>query len=163
MKKSLAIVVAMVALFMLALPMVSAQETTEAVATLTFTETEINQSFRVTNPYNRSLTNVHVDLQAANGGQVTISALYTWRSRTGVRSANVAAVVQPYIENGRLFWTVISITANGQPASADIVAQVNYYLMAAWRNYIAQHAPAGRLTDVTITDVDITFTYIPRL
>ncbi len=163
MKKTLALIVAVVALLVLALPMVSAQAATpNATATLTFTEDEINNSFRVTNPIDRHFTDVHVDLQAANGGQVEITAVYTWRSRTGVQSANVSVVVVPEIENGRVVWNVVSVTANGQPASASLVSQINTWLAASWRRWINAHAPAGRVTAVSITDTDITFTYTPR-
>ena len=164
MKKSIALLVAVVALLVVALPMVSAQEATpEATATLTFTEGEINNAFWITNPVNRNLTNVNVDLQSDNGGQVTLSATYTWRTRSGVKSSDVVTVIAPRLSNDRLFWDVISITANGKPASQDIINQVNYHIMAAWRNWAKEHAPAGRLTGVTITDDDITFAYIPRL
>ena len=161
MKKAI-VLLSIIALLVAALPMVSAQDI-EAVGTLTFTEREINASFWVTNPPNRNLRDVNVDLQAANGGQVEISAVYTWRvSRTTTRSADVAVVIKPRISNGRLFWDVISITADGNPASTEIVRQVNAYLSASWRRYIADHLPEGRLTRVGISNDDITFTYVPR-
>jgi hypothetical protein len=75
----------------------------------------------------------------------------------------VAVVLKPRLVNGRLVWDVVSITADGQPASSDIVRQVNAHLSASWRRYIIDHLPAGRLTGVTITDDDITFAYVPRL
>ncbi|MFN8450246.1 MAG: hypothetical protein U0521_17085 [Anaerolineae bacterium] len=163
MKKTL-VLLSVIALLVVALPMVSAQDvTTNAVGTLTYTEEEINETYWVNNPANRHLSNVYVDLQAANGGQVEISAVYTWRPvGGGTQSADVAVVIAPRISNGRLFWDVVSITANGQPASADIVRQVNANLSASWRRYIADHLPVGRLTGVSISDDDITFTYTPR-
>lgn len=161
MKKFIALI-SVIALLVVALPMASARDS-EAVGTLTFTEREINDAFWVTNPANRHLTRVYVDLQAENDGQVEISALYTWRvSRTATRSVEISVVIQPRIANGRLYWDVISITADGQPASAEIVRQVNAHLMASWHRWIAANAPAGRLTGVSISDDDITFTYIPR-
>ena len=163
MKKSI-VLLSVIALLVVALPMVSAQDVTaEAVGTLTYTEDEINASYWVTNPANRHISGVYVDLQATDGGQVTISAVYTGRPVGGTtRSADVAVVLQPRISNGRLFWDVVAIRADGQPASADIVRQVNAHLSASWRRYIADHVPAGRLTGVGISDDDITFTYIPR-
>ena len=162
-KKTLVLVVAVIALLIVALPMVSAQAATpSAVGTLTITETQINNSFRVTNPINRHITNVHVDLQSANGGQVEITGTYTWRTGHGTQSANIAVVLVPVVSNGRLYWNVTSITDNGQPASADLVAEVNAHLAAAWRNYIKGKLPTGRIVSVTITDTEITFTYTPR-
>lgn len=165
MKKSIALLIAVVGLLTFALPMASAQDTTaEATATLTFTEAEINESYWVTNPANRHLSNVYVDLQASNDGQVTISAVYSWRPvGGGTRSADVALVIKPRLVNGRLVWDVVSITADGQPASNDIVRQVNAQLTASWRRYMIDHLPAGRLTGVTISDDDIIFAYVPRL
>jgi hypothetical protein len=162
MKKAIALL-SIVALFAFALPMASAQQA-EATATLTFTEAEINDSYWVMNPANRHISEVYVDLQSENGGQVTIAAVYTWRPvGGGSRSADVAVVLKPRLVNGRLVWDVVSITADGQPASSDIVRQVNAHLSASWRRYIIDHLPAGRLTGVTITDDDITFAYVPRL
>jgi len=116
----------------------------------------------VTNPTNRHITDVYVDLQAANGGQVTISAVYSWRTRAGVRTADVAVVLAPRITNNRLVWDVVSITANGEPASREIVTQVNAHLSATWRRWITSNAPAGVLTGIIITDDDITYTVTPR-
>ncbi len=139
----------------------SAQEATlEATATVTFSESEINQTFWVTNPANRHLSDVYVDLQAENGGQVTISAFYTWRARSGgTNSANVAVVLASVVSNGRLAWNVVAITADGKPASQDIVTQVNTHLSATWRRWVGNHVRPGRLTDVSITDDDITFSF----
>lgn len=163
MKKSI-VLLSIIALLVVALPMVSAQEVTaEAVGTLTYSEREINASYWVTNPANRHISDVYVDLQAANGGQVTISAVYTWRPVGGTaRSVDVAVVLAPRLSNGRLFWDVVAIRADGQPASTEIVRQVNAHLSASWRRYIADHLPTGRLTGVSISDDVITFTYIPR-
>lgn len=154
MKKFMVLAVLVVALFSMALPMVSAQS---ASRTVTFTEEDINESFWVTNPANRNLSNAYVDLQA--DGQVTLSALYTWRARTGTRSTTLAAVITPRISNGRLQWDVVEITADGQPASASLVAQVNNHLMATWRRWINTNAPEGMLTVVTISDDELGLTY----
>jgi hypothetical protein len=162
MKKSIALF-SFIALLVVALPIASAQDA-EATATLTFTEREINDSYWVSNPVNRHISDVYVDLQAENGGQVTISAVYTWRPvGGGSRSVDVVVVIKPRIVNGRLIWDVVAIRADGQPASTEIVRQVNAHLTASWRRYIIDQLPMGRLTDVSISDEDITFTYIPRV
>ncbi len=169
MKKSIVLLVTVMALLGAALgtavPMVSAQAASpQAVATLTFSEAEINSAFWVTNPANRHLSSVTVDLQAANSGQVAISALYTWRPARGVeRTARLVVTYAPQVVNGRLNWRVISATADGKPANADQLVQINRYLAASWQRWVQAHAPAGTLTAVTITDTEITFTYTPRL
>lgn len=173
MKQWKAVLGAVVALLVLAVAIpvstASAQEVTPeseaaATATVTITEDEINSTFWVSNPANRNLSNVYVDLQSENGGQVTISALYTWRAaRGGTKSATLAAVYAPRISNGRLIWDVVAITADGKPASAELVAQVNTHLSATWRRYIGSQVHPGRLTDVSISDDDITFTFETHL
>lgn len=162
MKKVFVLLITLTAL-LVALPLVSAQESTpETTLSVTFTEEQVNSTFWVTNPANRNLTDVNVDLQAENDGQATISAVYSWRTRAGVRSADVAVVLAPRITNNRVVWDVISITANGEPASREIVTQVNAHLSATWRRWITSNAPAGVLTGIAITDDDITYTVTPR-
>src|SRR4051812_14179490 len=103
MKKVLILLTALVALLAVSIPLTSAQAqehdcpTTGTPVTKTLTETQINSSFRVTNPANRNLTNVNVNLQS---GQVTLSATYTWRSPSGVRTDNIIAVLIANIVNG---------------------------------------------------------------
>lgn len=158
MKRLTVLVVTLLACLMATLPVVQAQTS----ASVTVTEAEINEVFWVTNPTNRHLSSVYVDLQAENEGQVTISAVYSWRTRAGVRSADVAVVLSPRISSGRLYWDVDAITANGEPASDEIVRQVNSYLSATWRRWIASNAPAGVLTGISITDDAITYHYTLR-
>jgi hypothetical protein len=120
----------------------------------TFTEDQINDSYRVNNPRRTALGNVSVDLQA---GQVVISATHTYR-RTSVDTITTTV---PFIQDGRVYWEVVSIvTDDGQAASDDLVAQINASIMTSWRNYIRGKVE-GIMTAVTITDSDITFTAEP--
>ncbi len=122
----------------------------------TLTEEQINSAYRVTNPTRRSVTNVHVDLQP---GQVVISATLTYRRGNPIEAV---AVLVPNVSNGRLYWTVTSATGNGQPASAELLAQINTSIMTSWRNYIRQQAPTGRVTGIEISDTDLTVTFTAR-
>ncbi len=108
----------------------------------------------MTNPVNRNLSNIYVDLQP---GQVVITATYTARARGGQQSAVIAVVMTPNVNNGRVDWSVVSATANNQSVSAAVVDQVNAALNASWRRWIAGQAPAGRVSSVTITDTAITY------
>ena len=164
-KKTLALVAAVVALLVVALPMVSAQEATpNAVATLTFTQTEINNWFRVNNPPNPHLTDVLVDLQSANGGQVVITAVYTYFAQHGgLTSVILRVTTVPEIVNGHVIWVVTSATANGKPVTADQMAVINRYLMEAWHRWVSNHLPDADFTHVAITDSTITFTFIPHV
>ena len=121
--------------------------------TRTLTEQQINSAYRVTNPARRSITNVHVDLQP---GQVVISATLTYRRGNPIQTSTVLV---PSVSNGRIYWTVTSATANGQPASAELLAQINTSITTSWRNYVRQQAPTGRVSGIEITDTDLTVTF----
>jgi ABC-type phosphate transport system permease subunit len=150
MKHSIRLIVAVIALVLLALPLaaVGAQDTTRAI---TRTEADVNSSYRVTNPARRAVTNVVVDLQP---GQVAISATLTYRRAT----YQTVAVYVPSVENGRIYWEVTSVTANGQPASQDLINQLNAAISSSWRNYIRNQAGTGRVQSLVITDSDYTIT-----
>lgn len=138
------------AALMLIVPLsVSAQSATTS-RTVTITEETINDSYRVTNPYRRAVSNMTVDLQE---GQAVIS--YTWTARaprgTATTRYSIVSVWTPRVSSGRVFWTLASATANGQPASQEIVDQVNASIGSSWRSFVRNQHP-GRVTGVSITD-----------
>ena len=144
----------LVALFVLilgamAFPTLAAEKT----VTVTLTETDINNSYRVTNPARRSITNEHVDLQP---GQVVITATFTAPKTSPI---DVSVTLVPTVSNGRVTWTVLAASANGQPASADLLAQINASISSSWRNYWKNKHP-GYVTALTISDTDITWTKV---
>ncbi len=145
---------AVTAIMMLAMAVVPtfAQNT----RTVTVTETQLNETYRVTNPARRQITNKNVDLQA---GQVVISATVSGRN-FGPYAVSVTLV--PTIgSNGRVTWTVTAATANGQTASGDILTIINNNLVTAWRNLVRNHTN-GRVISLTITDTDATYTLAAR-
>jgi hypothetical protein len=139
------------ALFAVVLTLLVAALPAFATRTVTITEDQINDSFRVNNPVGRRISNVSVDLQP---DQAVVSA--TWSTRR--ESSAVVATYAPSVSNGRVSWTVVSITVNGQPASASLLTQINNSISASWYNYIRNQAGSGRITAVTVSDTDITFT-----
>lgn len=146
--------ISLIALFALiisamAFPTLAAEKT----VTVTLTEDEINSSYRVTNPRHRSITDVNVDLQE---GQVVISATFIAPKTSSVP---VSVTLVPSVSNGRVFWTVSEATANGQPASADLLAQINASISSSWRNYWKGKYP-GYVTSLTVSDDEITWTKI---
>ena len=151
-RKPLFVVLLIAIMAALAVP-TFAQETTR---TVTRTEAQINSSYRVTNPARRSITNMYVDLQPE---QVVITATVTFRRG---EPAQTETTLVPTITNGRVYWTVISATVNGQPASADLLAQINASITSSWRNYVRREAPTGRVSAIEITDDDITVTLTSR-
>ena len=125
----------------------------EKIVTITLTERDINSSFRVTNPRHRTITNVKVDLQP---GQVYITATFTAPKTSPIP---VSATLVPSVSNGRVYWTVSAATANGKPASADLLAQINASISTSWRNYWKGKNP-GHVTSLTVTDDSISWTKV---
>lgn len=121
----------------------------------TVTEDTINSSYRVSNPYRSRVSNISVDLQA---GQVVISSTHNFRNA----SVDTVTTITPAVSNGRVTWSVLSATTNGEPVSADLLAQINASIASSWRNYIKGQAGMGRVTSVVITDTDITYTFEAR-
>lgn len=118
-------------------------------------EETINDSYRVSNPWRRSATDLSVDLQP---DQVVISA--TLRFRGGVTHATETTLL-PAITNGRVTWTVDAALIDGDPVSDELLAQINDSITSSWANYVKTHGPAGRVTDVEIGGDALTITYTP--
>lgn len=152
-KSSLFILIAILSLFALS-AVVSAEP---AQATVTLTEAQINSSFRVTNPAFRRVTNIRVDLQP---GQAVVSATITVRAPRGGTTTTYQTVSTwiPSIANGRVTWTLLSATANGQPASSQLISQINTSIGASWRAFWRIQHP-GRATGITVDDNQVVITY----
>ncbi len=130
-----------------------AQETDAPDYAKTFTEQQINDTFRVNNPRRARVTDMSVDLQP---GQVVITSTFALRNGETI-TVNRTSV--PSVVDGRVYWDVVSVvTEEGQTASDELIAQVNANIDAAWRNYFKGQVP-GYAQDVTITENDITFVY----
>jgi flagellar basal body-associated protein FliL len=125
-------------------------------ASYSMTEDEVNQTYRVTNPIRRSISNVVVDLQDS---QVSIAATITTRARRNANATayNTVAVYSAEVRDGRIYWTLESASVDGQPASQEITDQINASLGSSWRNFVRNQHP-GRVASVTITEDDITVT-----
>ena len=146
----------LIALFVLilgamAFPTLAADKT--KIVTVTLSESDINSSYRVTNPARRSITNVNVDLQP---GQVVITATF---SAPKTNPIPVSATLVPSVNNGRVTWTVSAATANGKAASADLLAQINASITNSWRNYWKGKNP-GHVTVLTVTADTLSWTKV---
>ncbi len=124
-----------------------AQDTTR---TITRTEDEVNQSYWVTNPGWRAITDRYVDLQ---NGQVVVKESIT---RRGKDPLAVEITYVPSIENGRIFWTITSVLHDGQSAAQEIIDQANANRSNSWRNWWRRNGAAGKVQSITITDSDVT-------
>jgi hypothetical protein len=92
-------------------------------------------------------------------GQVVISATFSPRRADPFEGE---AVLVPTLENGRVFWSVVSATRDGEPVSDELLAQINNAISSAWRNYIRRQAPRGVFTAIDITDDSLTVSLTRR-
>jgi hypothetical protein len=145
-RKFVVFVLMMVALGMMVVP------TLAATRSVSVSESDINASFRVTNPALRQVSNLHVDLQP---GQAVVSATFTFRKGG---SFDAAVTLVPSVSNGRVIWTATAASINGQSVSQELLNQINASVASSWRRYIKDKLPAGRITSVEVTEDAITFT-----
>jgi hypothetical protein len=148
------IVLSFIALVLLsASVVVAAPASAQTSKTKSITEAQINASYRVTNPHRRQITSISVDLRP---GQVVITSNYLYPSG---KTAVTETVAVPFIQNGRIFWSVTSRSRNGEAVSQDLLNQINASSSSSWRSYFRGQLPTGRVTAVTITDTEVIVTY----
>ncbi len=148
------LVIAVVALMLFPLAVAGAQG---AQVTLTLTEAQINSAYHVVSPRYRSVSNVAVDLQP---GQVSLAATITLR---GGQTLDVISVWTPAVSNGRITWTLVSLTANGQAVPQNLVSAVTNTARAVVQQAVQQALRtqvSGRytVTGIVITENDLTIT-----
>lgn len=124
--------------------------------TVTLTETQINDSYWVTNPSWRAVSDRAVDLQA---GQVVVSETITLRNGNPI---SVSATYTPQVSNGRIIWTATARTSNGDPVSDELLAQINANMSSSWARFWKEHRQAGRVTAIDISEDAITVTLTSR-
>ena len=124
--------------------------------TVTITEDQINNSYWVTNPEWRAVTNRTVDLQL---GQVVVSETITPR-----RGDSVAVVITytPTVINGRVTWAAAAVTADGEAVSDPLLSQINSHMASSWRQYWKKHGKPGHISALDIDDMEITVSYLSR-
>jgi hypothetical protein len=64
----------------------------------------------------------------------------------------------PSIENGRVNWTLMTATQDGQPISADLQDQINARVSSSWTRWVKNQLPTGQIESVTITEDEIIYT-----
>ena len=146
------IVVGLLALFaLMAVPTLAA-----VTKIVTPTETQINDTYWVTNPSWRAVTNRAVDLQA---GQVVVSETVTPPNGNPI---SVSATYTAEVSNGRIIWTATARTSNGDPVSDELLAQINANMSSSWARFVKETKQVGRVTDIDISEDAITVTLTSR-
>ncbi|MBZ0289871.1 MAG: hypothetical protein K8I30_19770 [Anaerolineae bacterium] len=138
----------LVLLAALAVPTLAADVT----KTVTVTETQINDSYWVTNPAWRAVSDRSVDLQA---GQVVVSETITPRKGDPVA---VSITYTASVSNGRILWTAAAMTKNGEAVSQELLDQINAHMSSSWARYWKNHRQPGRVTAFDISEDAITVT-----
>jgi len=118
---------------------------------ITVSESTINSAWRVVAPRVR-IDNLAINLQP---GQAVITSTLT-PARGGAYPVQVTMV--PTVSNGIVVWSMTSATINGVGANAEQLADINEAIVNSWNNYISGTYGARRVTAVTITENDITYT-----
>ncbi|MCC6973760.1 MAG: hypothetical protein IT322_07110 [Anaerolineae bacterium] len=124
-----------------------------AEKSVTITEAQANELYRVKNPIRPAVSNVSVDFQP---GVVIITSTVTRRNAAAVIAITTYA---PYLKNGRLYWTVTARTKDGTAVPADALAQINASISTSWFNFIRGKLPAGKITGIVITGTDLSISY----
>jgi len=150
-RKSLIIVIVLAALALFAVPTFAA-----VTKTVTLTETQVNDSYWVTNPAWRAVSDRSVDFQS---GQVVVSETITPR-----RGDSVAVTITyvPSISNGRIIWTATAMTRDGDPVSDDLLGQINDHMSSSWARFWKEHRQPGRVTAIAVSEDAITVTLTSR-
>jgi hypothetical protein len=109
----------------------------DVTKTVTVTETQINDSYWVTNPAWRAVSDRSVDLQP---GQVVVSETITPRKGDAVE---VAITYTPSVTNGRIVWSAAAMTKDGTAVSQELLDQINAHMSSSWVHYWKTHASQG--------------------
>jgi hypothetical protein len=128
----------------------------EVTRTVTVTETQINDSYWVTNPSWRAISDRSVDLQA---GQVVVSETITPRKGDPVA---VSITYTASVTNGRIVWAAAAMTSNSNPVSQELLDQINAHMSSSWARYWKTHRQSGRVTAIDIGEDAITVTLTSR-
>jgi hypothetical protein len=147
--RKLAVLLTIAALALLVIPTFAAESKSK---TFTITESTINNSYWVTNPAWRAVTDRYVDLQE---GKVVVRETITRRGKDPV---TIDITYTPSLSNGRIFWTAAALTRDGQPVPQDLLDQINNHMNSSWAHYIREHRAPGQVTAIDITDGAITVT-----
>jgi hypothetical protein len=156
MKSKLFILVTIIAMLVVAVPGVGAQDDDDAPVTVTFTEAEINDLINERPfPGDRQFDNTVVDLQP---GAVEITTEFT-RRNNGEVVLLVGTLVPQYDGGGNFIgWAVDSLLVDGQaPADGEASARFGTGLFENFGQRLRDRSVQDVL-DVEITDVDITYT-----
>jgi hypothetical protein len=124
----------------------------DVTKTVTVTETQINDSYWVTNPSWRAVSDRAVDLQA---GQVVVSETITPRRGDAVA---VTITYTAAVSNGRIIWAAAAVTSNGEAVSQELLDQINAHMSSSWGRYWKNHRQPGRVTAFDIGEDAITVT-----
>lgn len=156
MLRKFSVILAVMGIFSLSIVPAFAQA--QRTVTVTITEADINDAFRITNPVRVTISNKSVDLQP---GQVVVKATYTpRRPTTGMTAYDIETTLVPTVSNGRVTWSATSVVINGTAVTDLQLTQANNAIVSAWRRFQSTRIGTQRVTDLTITDTDMTYTVV---
>jgi len=128
----------------------------DVTKTVTLTETQINDSYWVTNPSWRAVSDRSVDLQA---GQVVVNETISPRKGDPV---SVTITYTATVTNGRIVWKAAAMTKDGAAVSQELLDQINSHMSSSWVRFWKTHRQPGHVTAIDIGEDAITVTLTSR-
>jgi hypothetical protein len=122
--------------------------------TVVITEAILNQYISVASTSAYTISKVYVDMQA---GQLVVTATFTPR-KTGKTAATSYATVSTWkvnVVNGRLDVALVSASANGKPASQELLTVINTALKSALNSAINTYLQQKLGVKYTVQSVTI--------
>lgn len=124
--------------------------------TLIIDEAAINAALVVSSPRDYRISNVVCDLQP---GQAVLTANLNLADGQVIVER---AVFVPGVVNGVIVWTVTEVTLDGVSLDAETIARFNETASGWWHTMFWAESSLYVVTNVTVTDDDITIQGVPR-
>ena len=123
--------------------------------TLTLTEDQINQSYRISEMPRVRFENEQIDLVP---GQMVLNADFIPQRRGGDPVA-ISVTFVPSVTDGFVTWTVVDASADGEMVSDELLEALNTVIVNSWRRFVHEQVSRHLVESIVITDTDITWTY----
>lgn len=123
--------------------------------TLTLTEDQINQTYRIAEMPRVRFENEQINLMP---GQVVLNADFIPQRRGGDPAA-VSITFVPFVNDGMVTWDVVDASADGEAVSDELLEALNTVMVNSWRRFVREQISRQRVESIVITETDITWTY----
>lgn len=128
-------------------------EVEDGVATVTLTEEQINETYRIQRNRRIDVADVFVDLQA---DQVVISATWTLPN---VEPFTTQAIYTAALADGDVTWTLVDLTfSSADTVQRGVESRVSSAIDTSWVGFWRRLLQRGDVTSLVITETEIVYT-----